>query len=161
MPTEEEKGPPMKLTATEEIAAPIDAVWRHLTDFDRFESVIARRGGKAERLDDGPAGPGTRWAGAAELVGKVRTVEVTLRNMEAPTTLGADARTDGVDVTFDATLEALAPDRTLLVAVTEAAARSLGAKVVLGPLVLAHGRLEQQYRGRIAGFARRIEGASG
>jgi carbon monoxide dehydrogenase subunit G len=149
----------MHFTATEEVAAPIDTVWRHVSDFDRFEAAIRGRGGKAERQESGPVGPGTRWACAAEAMGKVRAVDVVLERLDVPQALTALASAEGVDVTIDVALERLAPDRTRMTVTADAQARTLGAKLVLKPLSLAQPRLRERYEARIAGFARRIERA--
>ncbi|TFL18802.1 SRPBCC family protein [Jannaschia formosa] len=148
----------MQFTATEEIAAPIDAVWARVTDFDGFAEALRTRGGKAERQDEGPVGPGSAWTGAAEIMGKIRFVEVTVTRMDVPTGLGIAAHAEGIDIVLDVTLEALSQARTRLTVTTQAAATSIRAKVLLQPLKLAHGTIEERYRGRVAGFARRIEG---
>ena len=150
----------MQFTATQEITAPIDAVWTQLTDFDRFEQAVVRHGGKAERQGDGPVGPGTRWRGAAEVLGKIRHMDLTPTRMEVPGRLTAEALAEGVAVTLDVTLEAVAEGRTRMTVAADAEARSLGAKIVLKPLALAHGRLQEQFEGRVSGFAKRIEAAA-
>jgi hypothetical protein len=43
--------------------------------------------------------------------------------------------------------------------VTDAQPRSMGARIVLKPMALAQGRLQERYAGGVAAFARRIEAA--
>jgi carbon monoxide dehydrogenase subunit G len=149
----------MQFTATEEVAAPVDDVWREVTDFDRFEKMIARRGGQVRRQGSGPVGPGTSWTGALEAMGKVRSVEITLERMTVPSRIAALARAEGVDVAISVSLEPLAPERTRMTVVTDAQPRSMGARIVLKPMALAQGRLQERYAGGVAAFARRIEAA--
>ncbi|PWJ22375.1 SRPBCC family protein [Jannaschia seohaensis] len=150
----------MQFTATEEIAAPIDAVWARVTDFDGFAAAIRKRGGKVERKGDAAYGPGAAWTGAAEVLGKVRKVEVQVTRMDVPERLKLAAQAEGLDIDLTVKLEALSEARTRLTISSTATARSVRAKVVLQPIKLAQGKLAERFAGRVAGFARRIEAES-
>ena len=147
----------MKFVAVEDIAAPIDTVWARVSDIDRFESRLGGRVSDLSRSPEGPAVPGTRWTGRAEVMGKSRKVEVTLAQMTVPTLLVATAGTEGMAVTLTAALEALGPSRTRLTVTTEAAARSLAARLMLQSVKLARQSLAKRYKSRVADFASMVE----
>ena len=48
----------MKFVAVEDIAAPLDQVWPHVSDLEGFERRATRRAGRVTRTPPGPAGQG-------------------------------------------------------------------------------------------------------
>ena len=147
----------MKFVATEDIAAPIDAVWSRVSDLDRFERRLSARVDGLARSPDGPAAPGTRWTGRAEVMGRTREIGVRLERMTVPTLLVAVAEGEGMTVSLTAGLEALAADRTRLTVTTEAQAQSLTARLMLQSVKLARQNIVRRYKARVADFAATIE----
>ncbi|WP_371156904.1 SRPBCC family protein [Jannaschia sp. 2305UL9-9] len=147
----------MKFVATEEIAAPIDVVWARVSDFEAFERRAAGKAGQVSRSPEGPAKAGTKWTGSVEAAGKVRQASVTLLELDAPHRMDLEGGSDGMTVTLDVMLEALSPTKTRLTVTTEAKARSLAARLMLQSAKLARPQLAKRYKGRVAGFADKIE----
>ena len=147
----------MKFVATEDIAQPIEAVWARVSDLEAFEDRIARSHPGIRRSPPGPAGEGTAWTGEAEILGKRRVVTVTAATLRAPDHLAVDAGTDGMAVTLLVELQALGPRLTRMVVTTEAAARSLPARLMLHSAKLARASLAARYKARVAEFATRVE----
>jgi uncharacterized protein YndB with AHSA1/START domain len=149
----------MQLTATQDIAADPGEVWAHATDFDAFERRMAASAEDVTRVPEGPAREGTRWAGDAEILGKRRLVAARIERLSPRERVAVAAEADGIEVALDAELEPLAGGRTRLTVTLEARSRSLGGKVLLSSLSLGRGKLEERFRGRVAAFAARVEGA--
>jgi carbon monoxide dehydrogenase subunit G len=148
----------MKLTATEDVAAPIDAVWARLADLPEWERRLGERlGAPLTRLPEGPIGPGTRWQGTAELKGRRVPVDFGLVAQEVPERLRLEGTLGGIDVSLDARLVALGPERTRLAVETEAQARSLAAKLALKAVQVAMGSLEGRHAKAVASYARHLE----
>ncbi|MEM7488625.1 MAG: SRPBCC family protein [Pseudomonadota bacterium] len=147
----------MKFVAVEDIAAPIDHVWAQVADVDRFEARMARRVGRIDRRPPGPAGPGTTWSGATEVMGKVRDVVVAMDRMTPPQEIALSARTEGMVVEILVQLAAQSPRLTRLTVTTDAKARSLTARVMLQSAKLARKTLARRYKGRVAEFANTVE----
>lgn len=147
----------MKFVATEDIAAPIDAVWARVSDLEGFEARAKQRVSGLARTPPGPATQGSKWTGKAEVMGKARTITVVASILVAPNQLLAEAGTDGMTVTIQVDLEAKGPSLTRLTVTTEAKARSLAARLMLQSAKLARATMAKRYKGRVADFASRIE----
>ncbi|MEM9794896.1 MAG: SRPBCC family protein [Pseudomonadota bacterium] len=147
----------MKFVATEEIAAPIDHVWRRVSDLEVFEDRFRKRVRGLSRDPAGPIHVDTVWSGKATIMGKVRAVEVRLCEFNAPASLETVAGTEGMVVTIRADLEALGADRTRLIVTSEARARSLAARLLLQSVRLGRKGVAHRYKERIAQFSEAIE----
>lgn len=147
----------MKFVAAEEIAAPAELVWARVSDFEGFERRAAGKAGHVSRAPDGPIGSGTTWTGSVHAAGKLRSVSVTLLQLDENQAMELEGGSDGMTVTLDVSLKVLAPDRTLLTVTTEAKARSLTARLMLQSAKLARQTLAKRYRGRVSAFAEKVE----
>ncbi|SDZ19160.1 Polyketide cyclase / dehydrase and lipid transport [Jannaschia faecimaris] len=151
----------MKFVATEDVAAPIDAVWARVCDLEAFERRAAQRVGGIRRNPSGPPGQGTEWTGTAEIMGKTRAITVTAATLAAPTQLVAEAVTDGMNITIQVELVGLGPRLTRLTVTSEGKARSLTARLMLQSAKLARKTMAKRYKARIADFASRVEKTAG
>ena len=147
----------MKFVATEDIAAPAEAVWSQISDFERFEERAQGSGAGLVRTPPGPAGRGTVWRGEAEVMGRRRRVAITLAEVDAPRRLAGAAEAEGVKVDFVVGIQDLGPELTRLTVTTEARACSLAARLLLQSAKLARGQMARRYEGRVADFAASIE----
>jgi carbon monoxide dehydrogenase subunit G len=151
----------MKLTATEDVAAPIDAVWSRLSDLPDWERRMNERlDAPLRRSPEGPIGPGTRWQGTADMKGKSIAIDMRLVAQEVPGHLRLEGTLGGIDVSLDARLEATGPAATRLHVVTEATARSIASKLALKAVQLALGPLEERYAKAVGRYARHLESAA-
>ena len=148
----------MQLNAREDIEAPIDDVFRAVTDFDRFERVLLRRGAEIVRVDDLAApGPGMRWTIGFDMRGKRRKADLEVTEFGAPERLCAVGRGPGFTVHMEVQLIALSRHRTRLETRTTLEASSFSGKMLLQPMRLARGKILKRYRRATADFAARIE----
>lgn len=147
----------MKFVAVEDVAAPIDHVWRRVSDLEMYERRITKRVDNVERVPPGPAGLGTKWSGIVEIMGKRRKVTVVLDRLDGPTDLLVTTGTEGMTVTLTVGLEALSPTRTRMTVTTDAKARTMTARLMLQSAKLARQTMAKRYKGRVADFAGMIE----
>ena len=148
----------MELTTREDIEAPIDEVFRAVSDFDGFERAILRRGAEVVRTDElAEPGIGMRWDASFDYRGKRRKGELELVSFEAPGRIAVSGKSSGLDVIMEVELVEMAPSRTRMDIRTRLAPVSVTGRLLLQPLKLARGALLKKYRQRIAGFAGRIE----
>ena len=148
----------MELNAREDIEAPIDDVFRAVTDFDRFERVLLRRGAEIVRMDDLTVpGPGMRWTIDFDMRGKRRKVALEMTEFVAPERLCAIGRGPGITVHLEVQLIALSRHRTRMETRTTLKPSSFSGRMLLQPMRLARGKILKRYRQATADFATRIE----
>ncbi|RBO53755.1 SRPBCC family protein [Rhodovulum sp. BSW8] len=148
----------MQLTAREDIAAPIEEVFAVLSDFPRVEAAAGRRGADLRRLDDrSEPGPGMAWAAEFTLQGARRAVETELVAFEPPQQIRLQSRSGGLQAASAIELQLLAPRLTRLAISIDLASKTIGARVLLQTLRLAHHRLADQLETAVARLAREIE----
>ncbi|WP_420862329.1 SRPBCC family protein [Algirhabdus cladophorae] len=148
----------MKFSTREDIEAPIEFVYKAITDFDAFERAAMRRGADVERTAGQTAkGVGTSWIVAFEFRGKPRELKGALVEADAPNRLRFEGTLSGLDVALDVDLVALSKKRTRLHVATELKPRSLSARLLIQSLRLAKTSLTKRFKSRIAEFAEDLE----
>ncbi|MGR3539838.1 MAG: SRPBCC family protein [Hasllibacter sp.] len=144
----------MKFSDREDVEAPIDWVWRRVTDFDAHERTALRRGAEIERIDGGPAGaPGMAWRIGYEFRGRPRDTELRLVEVDAPNRMRLLSETGGIegDVTVD--LVALAPHRTRVAMAIELTPSTIPARLLVQSLRLAKAQLNRRFKDRMQSWA--------
>jgi hypothetical protein len=149
----------VKLTATEDISAPIGHVFTQLCQADRLEQMVRKRGGKVARTPQGPIAAGTCWDAAIMFRGNPRNLAFTLAELDTPERMVFAGKSDGMDLGVVIELVALSPHTTRLSVETEARPRTLAARLLMQSAKLARGMMLTRYRKRIADFAAQIEKA--
>ncbi len=148
----------MELKTCQDIAAPIDVAWRRITQFEQFEEGLRRQDVVLHRADpDTDVRVGTLWDAEVPMMGRTLTAKATVVRMEAPHLLRLEGRGTGIDGHAEITLTALDDGHTRADVTAGLKARALGAQVILQPLRVARGRLEEQFAARVERIARRIE----
>lgn len=143
----------MKLSANEDIEAPIDAVFRAVTDFDFFERAALRRGVEVSRTE----GTMPHWSLAFDYRGKSRTLEADLLELQAPSTVKFRGQMGGIFGDLDVELVPLSKNRTRLSVATDLKAQSLTGKLLLQSLKLAKTKITKRYKKRVGSFATDVE----
>jgi carbon monoxide dehydrogenase subunit G len=144
----------MKLTAREDIEAPLAMVFEHLTDFAHFQTAAQRRGAEVERRDT-PEGP--VWQINFVFRNRLRKLSLTQIAHEAPHRLAFNGVGKSVEGTMEFDLVSLGQRRTRLSATLDIKPRTLAARLFLQSLKLARGRVQKRYRNRIAQLAAHLE----
>ena len=150
----------MKLTAQEDIEAPIDRVFATLTEFDQLERAALRRGIDVRQTgphDSPVAVPGMGWLATFRFRGRSRSAEVTLTKVEPPQLLQFDSRSGGLDVISVVDLVALSRARTRVGLTVELVPRALSARLLVQSLKIARGNVQRKFSARVAEMATEIE----
>ncbi len=151
----------MKLTARTEVAAPRPHVFSALSDIPALEEMARERGAEVTRLDDGRNGPaGAQWRLTVPLQGRPRAATARVAAYEPEDRIALDVEIEGIAAALELTLASPAPDRTLLGADVDIRARTLSGRLLVQPLKLARGNLEDRLRRRLEAFGARVAAGS-
>lgn len=135
----------MKLTSRQDIEAPIEVVFQHLTDFDQFERMAMRRGAEVEHLRGAQGyGVGMGWKLRFAFRGKVRRMEVRLESLTNPSPIAFSYDSPMFVGGAEFELLALAPRRTRLTMTVAAKPKTLTARLLIQSLRLAKGRTQRK-----------------
>lgn len=148
----------MKLVAKYDIEAPVDFVYRELTDFDAWERMAMRRGADVVRTDtQARPGAGMRWQVAFTLRGKERNLVISIAKA-TPTSHLAIAATSALfdgDIVLD--LLDLSALRTRVEVKVEVKPKTLTARIYLQTLRLARKKVDRSFAQRVAQLAVEME----
>lgn len=148
----------MEFTAIEDIEAPIEAVFKAVSDFDGFERAALRRGAKVRRVErPGKTQMLMAWDIEAKLRGKMRLIKTDLIEMDAPNNLSFVSVTGGMMADAAVELVALSRNRTRLNVSMALKSKSLTARLLLQTMRLAKGKISKAYVKKVAHFATDVE----
>ena len=148
----------MELTAREDIEAPLDEVFRAVSDFEAFERAVLRRGSDVARTDTlAVAGKGMCWDVTFDFRGRPRKADLEVVEFNVPDGLKVLGKSSGIEVVFSVELVALSRARTRLDIKADIQATNLPARLVLQPMKLAHASIQKRFRKRVAQFASKVE----
>jgi hypothetical protein len=120
----------MRLSARQDIEAPIDEVYAAFSDLECWERDALRRGADVTRTK-GTASDKPAWIISFPYRGKLRVVTVRLTAAEQPTLLGFAGEGQMYVGSADITLIDLGPRRTRVHLVTEVKPRTITARLML------------------------------
>lgn len=148
----------MKLTTREDIAAPIDAVFKQISDFGWFERAAMRRGAEVVRTDKlkSPAA-GMSWHVEFPFRGRDRKADVDLTQYDAPNAMTLQMRAAGLEVLCTIDLMAMSRSRTRMNVTMDATPRTIPARLMIQSAKLARTNIQKRYRRRIAEYAAELE----
>jgi len=148
----------MELVTREDIEAPIDFVFKQVTDFPTFERSIMRRGGDVERLSgDATAAIGTSWRVKFLLRGAERQVKAEIVELENPGLLVLAVTSGSADADMKVELVPLSRARTRINVRSEATAKTIPAKLFLQSLKFARQKTQARFKSVVANFAEDVE----
>ena len=148
----------MNLSARYDVEAPVDFVYRELTNFDAWEHMARRRGAEVTRDDRlSAAGPGMGWQVSFPFRGKARSARLKLAAATPTSQMIVDAVSKMVDgsLTFD--LLDLAPNRTRIEVRMVVTPKTLAARIYVQTLKLARKKLEGNFAKKVAQLAVEME----
>ena len=148
----------MQLTASEDIEAPIDAVFAEITDFKRFERGAMRRGAEVARTDTlAEPGVGMCWQARFALRGRMRDVTLRLSAYDPPDGIVIDVDAATVAAVMRVDLVALSRARTRIGVDLGVTPRNLAGRLMIQSVKLARGDLAKRFRLRVADYAMEVE----
>ncbi|MFD1509991.1 SRPBCC family protein [Lacimonas salitolerans] len=152
----------MKFASKEDIAAPIDAVFAMVSDFDSFERAAMRRGAEVQRTDNMRVpGVGMAWRAKFMLRGRERKMGVTLSTYDPPNQLVFDGTSPNIEGQMVIDLVALSRQRTRMSVSLKLTPKTLAARLLIQSLKLARSNLTRKFHLRVADFAKDIEDRHG
>ncbi|MEO1537805.1 MAG: SRPBCC family protein [Pseudomonadota bacterium] len=144
----------MKFSAREDIDAPIDEVFKAVSDFDAFERRMLRRGVDITRDDTRPLDQiGAAWQARFAWRGRAYDVDAKLVALEPGEGYSIESRANGIECTGVVDLVALSKTRTRLFASLDLKPQTLSARLMLQSLKLAKGKLTHRFKARVNEFA--------
>jgi len=146
----------MKLSAKEDISAPLDLVFAQVCEPDRLERTVRQRGGAIRRTPAGPLEKGTRWDARLAFRGASQSVTFVLTTLDAPNIMRFRGTGASFDISVDVELVALGPATTRLTVTTQGTPKTLPARIMAQSLKLAHGQMLTRYQQRISEYAAEI-----
>jgi len=148
----------MQFTATEDIEAPLDAVFAALSDFETIERQALRRGIDVQRTSEpGPAEAGMTWQAAFAFRGKQRSADIQLVTYTPPERMAFETKTGGLVVNTGLEVVALSRQRTRVSMQADLLPKTLSARLLVQSLKLAKGGVDKRFRKRIRQLAEDLE----
>ncbi|EPX79533.1 SRPBCC family protein [Salipiger mucosus] len=148
----------MEFSTREDIEAPLDRVFAALTDFDRIERQVMRRGIEVQRTDTrSEPGEGMAWTASFRFRGKPREAEVTLTEYDPPNLMVYRMVSGGLEARTRLDFVALSPSRTRIAMTIEVTAKTLSARLIVQSIKLARANVEKRFRVRMAEYAGDLE----
>ncbi|MEM9434282.1 MAG: SRPBCC family protein [Pseudomonadota bacterium] len=148
----------MKFSAREDINAPIEKVFRTLTEFEVFERAALRRGIDLAREVEGESnGLGRTWRVNFKFRGRNREIGVELQTVAEPQDLVYAISSPNLRGTFEIELVAMSRARTRMRVALDIRPKTLSARLLLQSAKLARNTLNRRYKGRIKRLAQELE----
>lgn len=148
----------MKMSAQEDIEAPIAFVYEQITDFPGFERQAMRRGAEVVSVESPTAlAPGLAWDVSFKLRGKQRKVQIEVARLDPPNGLviGSRASTIGGEMVID--LVALSRTRTRMSIALAMEPKTLSGRLMVQSMKLARKNLTRRMRKRVSEYATDME----
>lgn len=148
----------MELRGRADIEAPLDFVFEQITNFEKFERLIMRRGADVIR-QPGPNPPeiGAKWLVEFRLRGKLRAVNGELAQIDKDSGMRIDIESKNIVGSTTVELVALSKARTRMIVVIDVTAKTIPAKLLFQSMRLARKRMKARFKARIAGYGEEIE----
>ncbi len=148
----------MEFSSKEDIEAPIENVFEHLSDFESIERQAMRRGIKVSRRASSSAAlEGTEWEAGFVFRGKEMTADIKLEEMTPPEALKFAGKSGGLQTGLLIDLTALSPRRTRMTVTAQMQPKTLSARLLIQSLKLAKVRVTRKFSVRVAQFAKTLE----
>lgn len=148
----------MKFSTREDIAAPIEDVFKAVTTFEMYERAAMRRGADVRRrasVSDG--GLGTQWDTRFMLKGKMREMAFEVTRFGPPSDVEISLISRNIAGAIICELFALSQTRTRMTVSLEARPLTLPARVLIQSLKLTKSNLNARFKKRVAELVRDIE----
>ena len=151
----------MKFSTREDIAAPIDHVFRAVSDFRVFERAALRRGVAVDRMEtlthpDAEMG----WTINFTYRKKPRQISAELVRYDPPNGLMFESYAPGITAIGLIELVALSRQRTRLSMSVDMRPTSIGGRLTIQSLKLTKTKLNQKFKNRVAKLADQIESSA-
>lgn len=149
----------MKFSTRVDIDAPIEDVFRAVSDFDAFERRMLRRGVDITRDDGVPLDQiGATWKANFSWRERIIDVDAELVALTPGEGFMIESRANGVECLGTVDLVALSKKRTRMFVSLDLKPTTLSARLLLQSLRLAKGNLTRRFKARVRDFAAGLSG---
>lgn len=148
----------MNLSATDRIAAPRDAVYRHYVDYQHMEALAEGRGAEITRKG-GPAFDTLAWDIRAPFRGRVWELSAFIAESVQAERVVVTSRGGSFGGSLTLTFADDEQGGTEVRSALTIGSNSIPAGVLLTSLRLAQGELQRRFESRMKGFAERVQRA--
>lgn len=140
----------MKFTTHEDVDAPIDYVFRRISNFGVYERQALRQGAHVDRVDGtGPVRVGSAWNVDFTFRSKDRKLRAKISRLDAPSNLEIVTEASGLGSETSVVLVPLSPKTTRVNVTVSMMAKSMRARVMLQSLKLAKSNLNRRFAKRV------------
>lgn len=131
------------------------ALFDTISDFERTERILQRRGVAVQRLD---AGQGQRqgWHLGFDWRGQRRELQLHLQQFERPERIGLAGGSENYDIAVDMSVVSLGRQRSRLIFETNIRPRNMRARLMLQTLKLGKAQLQRKYGERIGFYLQQM-----
>jgi len=147
----------MKFSTREDINAPVEKVFRAVTDFERFERQFQKRGVEVERIAaNNSTEAGNRWHACFNWRGRPHEVETELVSLDPNQGLALRSQSKGVVCLSIVDLVALSKQHTRLFVSLDLKPTTLASRLLVQSLRIAKPRLSKKFKARVSDLANEI-----
>lgn len=145
----------MQFVAKEDIDAPIEELFKALSDFEGMERSAIRRGVEVQRKGDisAPA-PGLAWDTEFTFRSAQRKVSIKLVKFEPSTEMAFAGEGSGISSDMEVELIALSARSTRLTVTLKLNPKTLAGRLMVQSLKLVRGKVARRFKTRVGDFAR-------
>lgn len=148
----------MKFSTREDIEAPIRTVFETVTDFDRFERQLLRRGVDVTRNDTVSATDvGAKWQATFQWRGRSHSVDAEMITIDPDVGYSIESRSGGIVCMGVIDLVALSTSRTRLFASLDLRPTTLSSRLFIQSMKFGKGTLNKKFKARVADLFSKIE----
>ncbi|HHY01445.1 MAG TPA: SRPBCC family protein [Paracoccus sp.] len=142
----------MKFSLRHDSDLPADQLFRAVSDFDRIERMLARRGIEARRGEVVAPALGAAWDIGFDLRGKRRELQLELVEFAAPERIAMTGVGEGLDISIAMTVVALTRAKSRAIFEVEIRPRHMRARLMLQTAKLGKSQLDRKFADRAGRF---------
>ncbi|WP_321365119.1 SRPBCC family protein [uncultured Celeribacter sp.] len=147
----------MKFSTRQDIEAPAEFVFEHITDFDGLERQAMRRGIDVKRkAATQPRDVGAGWTLKVPFRGKLRDLFAEIVEFDAPNIIVATAVSGGLNMELKTELVPLSPQRTRVTFGYDVRPKTLSARILVQSVKFAKATLQKRFEKRIQSYCEHL-----
>ncbi|HHW34535.1 MAG TPA: hypothetical protein GXX24_10420 [Paracoccus solventivorans] len=142
----------MKFSLRHDSDLPAEVLFRAVSDFDRIERMLARRGIEVRRNQLAAPAAGAGWDVGFDLRGKRRELQLDLAQFDQPERIAMTGLGEGLDIALAMTVIALTRAKSRAIFEVEIRPRHMRARLMLQTAKLGKSQLDRKFADRAGRF---------
>ncbi|WP_415393114.1 hypothetical protein [Paracoccus sp. SJTW-4] len=142
----------MKFSLRHDSDLPAEVLFRAVSDFDRIERMLARRGIEVRRNQLVAPAAGAGWNVGFDLRGKRRELQLDLAQFDQPERIAMTGLGEGLDIAIAMTVIALTRAKSRAIFEVEIRPRHMRARLMLQTAKLGKSQLDRKFADRAGRF---------